>query len=163
MSILVFDTRPVMFKQSRLGKNNKPFILYKFRTLAVKGYSDFEFSHEDVTKMGRFLRASGFDEIPQLLNVIKGEMSLVGPRPLPEEYVDLLNGYSKTRSLIKPGITGLVQTKGGNELDWPERFRLDDAYASDISFKKDIIILLKTVLSPFKTKITQSKTLTHSI
>ena len=158
--ILIVDGKPVIFKQLRLGKDNKRFMLYKFRTLHLKEYVNFEFTSEDVTTIGQFLRAFGLDEIPQIVNVLKGEMSWVGPRPLPVEYLTFLKQH--VRSQTTPGITGLVQIKGGNRLSWKQRFMLDKVYVSDICFKKDIEILLKTVFILFKSRRDGSTTLTES-
>jgi sugar transferase EpsL len=113
LSFFVFFSmgRPIFFKQERIGKNNKPFIMYKFRTMREpkEGESRLLSDADRVTKVGAFLRKTSLDELPEIINVIKGEMSLVGPRPLLAEYLKKYSNYEKKRHLVKPGITGLAQ------------------------------------------------------
>ena len=163
LSLLIFlvDGSPVFYKQERIGIKNKPFILYKFRTLANKNYTGFVFTKKDMSWLGRILRKTGFDELPQLLNVLRGEMSLVGPRPLPVEYLAIIKDHP--RQTVRPGITGPVQVAGGNCIPWPERFSLDESYTKKIAFQIDAAILIKTLLNPLTNKKISSKPLVHPI
>ena len=140
----------VFFIQERVGKNGKPFKAIKFRTMLVGAdkktrgrYIDKENPY--VTRFGKFLRRSGIDELPQLINVLKGEMSLVGPRPTLKYQVEKYNEYQKKRLLMKPGITGWALVNGRNKLTWEERIKYDVWYAENWSFWLDIKILFKTV------------------
>lgn len=130
-----------MFSQRRSGKNGVPFIMYKFRTLKI---SDSPLPERRFA-LGDFLRFTNADEIPQLINVLKGEMSLVGPRPLPVEYDCLFTVEQRKRQAVKPGITGLAQVSGKNNLAWNEKFKYDLQYAENVSFRSDCMILLKTL------------------
>jgi len=141
---------PVFFMQERAGKNGKIFKTFKFRTMIVgadektKGvYIDKENPY--VTRMGKFLRRSGIDELPQVINVLKGDMSFVGPRPTLEYQIKKYNDFQKKRLLMKPGITGWALVNGRNMLTWPERIKLDVWYVEHWSFWLDIKILFKTV------------------
>jgi len=140
----------VFFIQERVGKNGKPFKAIKFRTMLVGAdkktrgrYIDKENPY--VTHFGKFLRRSSIDELPQLINVLKGEMSLVGPRPTLKYQVEKYNEYQKKRLLMKPGITGWALVNGRNKLTWEERIKYDVWYAENWSFWLDIKILFKTV------------------
>jgi lipopolysaccharide/colanic/teichoic acid biosynthesis glycosyltransferase len=139
--------RPVIFSQSRPGKNEKIFKLYKFRTMTndISSGGKLLSDSERITKFGNFLRKTSLDEIPQFFNVLKGDLSLVGPRPLLTEYLPLYNDFQKKRHLIRPGITGLAQVNGRNAITWEEKFRLDIYYLENISFALDFTILLKTI------------------
>ncbi len=141
---------PVFFMQERVGKNGKIFKTFKFRTMIAgadektKGvYIDKENPY--VTKMGKFLRRSGIDELPQVINVLKGDMSFVGPRPTLEYQIKKYNDFQKKRLLMKPGITGWALINGRNMLTWPERIKLDVWYVEHWSFWLDIKILFKTI------------------
>jgi len=141
---------PVFFMQERAGKNGKIFKTFKFRTMIVgadektKGvYIDKENPY--VTRMGKFLRRSGVDELPQVINVLKGDMSFVGPRPTLEYQIKKYNDFQKKRLLMKPGITGWALVNGRNMLTWPERIKLDVWYVEHWSFWLDMKILFKTV------------------
>ncbi len=136
--------RPVFFTQQRQGINGKPFILYKFRTLKIKSGEGLSFKAEDVTKTGRILRNTGLDELPQLYNILKGDMSFVGPRPLPLTYDELYDTSQKKRFTIKPGITGHAQVEGGNLITWSERFLLDNWYVDHMSLILDMKIIIRT-------------------
>lgn len=131
----------VFFTQERPGKNGKLFILYKFRTMTKR--ADLPLS-ERVTTTGAFLRRYKIDELPQLWNVLLGDMSLVGPRPLLSEYLTRYNARQATRHAVKPGLTGWAQTSGGNALSWPERLELDARYAENVTFVGDLTILFRT-------------------
>ena len=141
---------PVFFMQERVGKNGKIFKTFKFRTMVVgadektKGiYIDKENPY--VTKIGKFLRRSGIDELPQVINVLKGDMSFVGPRPTLQYQIKKYNDFQKKRLLMKPGITGWALVNGRNLLTWPERIKLDVWYIEHWSFWLDMKILFKTV------------------
>lgn len=144
--------RPVLFRQSRPGLKSQPFIIYKFRTLLNSSNSDAEClpDHLRLTKFGQWLRATSLDELPELWNVIKGDMSLVGPRPLLMEYLPLYNDEQRRRHDVRPGITGWAQVNGRNALSWEEKFKLDIWYVDNASMKLDIKILWETVFSVLK-------------
>ena len=132
--------RPVLFAQDRAGRNGRPFTLYKFRTMREGEGSD----EERLTKFGRFLRAASLDELPELWNVLKGEMSLVGPRPLPVRYLPRYTPEQNRRHEVLPGITGWAQVNGRNALDWETKFRYDVDYVDSRSTWLDLKILWMT-------------------
>ena len=132
--------RPVLFAQERAGKGCRPFRLVKFRTMREGEGSDAE----RLTKLGRFLRAASLDEIPELWNVLKGEMSLVGPRPLPVRYLSRYTPEQNRRHEVLPGITGWAQVNGRNTLDWETKFMYDVEYVERRSFGFDLKILWMT-------------------
>jgi lipopolysaccharide/colanic/teichoic acid biosynthesis glycosyltransferase len=138
---------PIIFKQKRPGLNEKVFTLYKFRTMknSKDEHGVLLPDSERLTKFGKFLRATSMDELPSLLNIIKGDLSIVGPRPLLVEYLSLYNDEQKKRHLVRPGLTGLAQVKGRNAISWEEKFDLDLLYMSKISFFYDIMIILLTI------------------
>ena len=142
---------PVFFIQERPGLNNKIFKLIKFRTMLNKYNQEMILlpDNKRLTWFGRFLRASSLDELPSLVNVLKGEMSFVGPRPLLVEYLKFYDEEQLKRHLVKPGITGLAQISGRNKIDWKQKFKYDLSYIKKISFLTDINILLKTILKVF--------------
>lgn len=129
-----------VFYQARIGKNNEPFHLIKFRTLKV------DHDLDSTTWFSRFIRSLSFDELPQLLNIVRMEMSFVGPRPLLPEYLDSYNTEEIQRHLLMPGLTGLAQLKMGNSSKWSERMKLDIQYVRTVSFWLDVKILLSTAL-----------------
>ena len=141
------------FIQYRVGKNNKIFKLVKFKTMNEKKDKDGNLlkDKDRLTLIGGFIRKSSLDEIPQLFNIIKGDMSLVGPRPLLPEYLPYYNDYHIRRHEVLPGITGLAQIKGRNYLKFSERFNLDVSYVDNLSFFLDVKILVKTFKKVFKT------------
>lgn len=132
---------PVFFSQERIGRNERPFILLKFRTLKN--------SREALSQRrffpGNLIRSMSLDELPQLWNVLKGEMSLIGPRPLPVPYLPLFSQQQRRRHAVRPGITGWAQVNGRHEISWPEKFRLDLYYVSNISFRLDFKIMIRTL------------------
>ncbi len=144
--------RPILFTQIRSGKNSSEFKLYKFRTMSSATDSNGTLLPDEkrLTKFGNILRSSSLDELPSLINVIKGEMSLVGPRPLPTKYLDLFSSKHKRRLEVKPGITGLTQINGRNNLSWQEKFDLDVEYVDKASLRLDPSILLKSCLVVLK-------------
>ena len=156
--------RPIFFKQKRPGKNKKIFILYKFRTMIQnKELSD----EERITSFGHFLRKTSLDELPQIFNVLLGDMSFIGPRPLLIEYNDHYNEEQNKRFNVKPGISGLAQVKGRNTISWSDKFALDVYYVDNQSFKEDIKIFFLTIYVVLKSsgfnKSGEAKTFTDSI
>lgn len=143
--------RPVLLIQRRAGKDGAPFALYKFRTMTDQRDSSGALlpDSQRLTSVGRIIRSLSLDELPQLINVLKGDMSLVGPRPLLLEYVPLYSSEQRKRLDVKPGLTGLAQVSGRNSLSWEEKFDLDVRYTQDVSFLGDISLLLRTVVAIF--------------
>ena len=150
----------VFFTQDRPGKNNKIFRLVKFKTMNDKRDKDGKLLPDGVrlTKAGRLVRSTSLDEIPQLINVLKGDMSLIGPRPLLIKYLPLYNAEQARRHEVRPGITGWAQVNGRNAISWEEKFKLDVWYVDHVSFLLDIKILLKTVYNVIKRKGISSET-----
>jgi len=140
---------PVLFKQVRPGRNGAPFTIFKFRTMldAVDENGAPLPDAERLTGFGNFLRSSSLDELPELWNVLRGDMSLVGPRPLIMAYLDRYSPRQAKRNLMRPGITGLAQVSGRNALSWEERFELDAQYVENWTFRLDLEILARTVKS----------------
>tara|TARA_B100000941_G_scaffold290928_1_gene277167 strand:- start:147820 stop:148431 length:612 start_codon:yes stop_codon:yes gene_type:complete len=138
----LMDRSSILFRQVRSGKSGKPFTLYKLRTM----------KEGEVTPFGRFLRRWSIDELPQLWNIVKGDMSLVGPRPLLVEYDAHYSAVQKRRLEVKPGITGLSQVNGRNSIGWERRFELDVQYVEKQSFWLDCKILMKTMVQLFDKK-----------
>lgn len=136
----------VFFVQERIGRDENKFRIYKFRTLIRKEGKDSERKYF----LGNILRSSSIDELPQLLNVIKGEMSLIGPRPLLPEYLQYYTAIERKRHMVKPGITGWAQVNGRNQLSWEKRFLLDVYYVENMSLKLDLLIMVKTIVTLFK-------------
>ncbi len=139
---------PVIFRQVRPGKDGAPFTMYKFRTMtdARDAQGQLLPDKDRLPPFGRFLRASSMDELPELLNVLKGEMSLVGPRPLLMEYLPLYSAEQIRRHEVRPGITGWAQVNGRNAISWDEKFRLDVWYVDHQSLRLDARILWMTVM-----------------
>lgn len=144
--------KPAIFKQQRPGKNEKIFTLYKFRTMTDKKDENGNLlpDSERLTKFGKFLRSTSIDELPELINIIKGDMSIVGPRPLLVEYLPLYNEEQKHRHDVRPGLTGLAQVSGRNSISWKEKFKEDIEYINKITIINDIKIILLTVTKVFK-------------
>ena len=152
---------PVLFKQDRPGLNEKIFKMYKFRTMTDKRDANGNLlpDKDRLTKFGKFLRSTSLDEIPEIWNVLKGEMSLVGPRPLLVEYLSKYTKDEKRRHEVRPGITGFAQVNGRNNTTWEERFKNDIYYVENISFLLDLKIIIKTILKVIKkSDINQSET-----
>jgi lipopolysaccharide/colanic/teichoic acid biosynthesis glycosyltransferase len=158
---------PVMFKQMRIGRNKVPFVIFKFRTMVDRGARPIDQRNEAVlageddariTPLGRFLRRTSLDELPQLLNILRGEMTFVGPRPLlPEQLLAIPPKY-EARFLVRPGITGLAQVKGRRGLDWLEQLSVDATYAVSRNAAVDLEIVLGTVNVVLSGKGTYSPT-----
>jgi undecaprenyl phosphate N,N'-diacetylbacillosamine 1-phosphate transferase len=145
---------PVLFVQERPGKKEKIFKIYKFRTMTDEKdlAGNLKPDGERMTKLGNFLRNSSLDEIPQLFNVLKGDVSFVGPRPLLIEYLELYNEFQKERHKVKPGITGWAQVNGRNNISWGKKIELDIWYVNHISFNLDLKILFLTLFSVLNCK-----------
>ncbi|MFD2639175.1 sugar transferase [Piscibacillus salipiscarius] len=142
---------PVIFKQQRPGLNETIFTMYKFRTMTNEVDDNGELLPDDIrlTKFGKILRSTSLDELPELFNILKGDMSIVGPRPLLVEYLNLYNDYQRRRHEVRPGLTGLAQVNGRNSLGWQEKFKLDVQYVDQVSLILDIKIMILTVLKVF--------------
>ena len=172
MMILIFDSSPIIYSQKRVGLSGKEFSLYKFRTMSVSSDESVHKEHykdlssnkkiepsltpddpiriendDRITKIGSILRKTSLDELPNLLNVLLGQMSFVGPRPLVKYESDLYGEYSKKRNSVKPGITGLAQIQGRLDLSLQERLYWDIEYVEKKSFYYDLLIIFKTVIS----------------
>ncbi len=147
------DGKPFFF-QLRPGKNGKIFKIIKFKTMTDKKDENGNLlpDADRLTKIGSFVRKTSLDEIPQLLNVIKGDMSLVGPRPLLPKYLELYNDFQRRRNEVKPGITGWAQVNGRNSISWEKKFEYDVWYVDNVSFLLDVKILILTVLKVVKSE-----------
>ena len=147
--ILIFDGKPILFKQIRSGFNRNPFKFYKFRTMK----NDSQLNRiklndsKKITPLGRILRKTSLDELPTFINVLKGEMSVVGPRPLLERYLTRYDDFQIRRLKVKPGITGLAQIRGRNNLSWDKKFSYDIYYVDNRNVFLDIKIILITIFS----------------
>ena len=153
VAIKLTSKGPAVFTQKRIGKDGKPFVMYKFRTMIVEQYdkNGHEIMSEDrITKIGKILRKTSLDELPQLFNVLNGTMSFIGPRPMLDYQAPRCIGEEKLRFEMRPGLTGLAQVKGRNNLQWEERIRYDIEYIKTFTFWLDIVILFKTVLLVLK-------------
>lgn len=149
LAIKIEDPRgPVLFKQDRPGKDEKIFKIYKFRTMQMATH-DAEGNRlsdmERMTRVGRLLRRTSFDEVPQFFNVLKGDMSFIGPRPLLVQYLKHYNEEQRRRHNVRPGISGWAQVNGRNAISWEEKFKLDVWYADNMSLKTDLKVLVKTI------------------
>ena len=149
IAIKAEDNGPVIFKQRRVGYKNKVFEIYKFRTMKINRRNNL--THEQmVTKVGAFLRKTSIDELPQLINVLKGDMSFIGPRPWIEDYYPLFTEEQKHRTDLLPGLTGLAQAKGRNSIDIFQKIEYDLEYIHNANFKLDLKIIYWTIKSIFK-------------
>ncbi len=137
---------PVIFKQQRPGLNGKIFTIYKFRTMLDKRDTEGDFLPDEyrLTRFGKFLRSTSLDELPELFNVLKGDMSIIGPRPLLIQYLSLYNEHQSRRHEVRPGLSGWAQINGRNAIGWEEKFNLDVEYVDNISFMLDLKIILLT-------------------
>ncbi|TCT12861.1 lipopolysaccharide/colanic/teichoic acid biosynthesis glycosyltransferase [Natranaerovirga pectinivora] len=142
---------PIIFKQDRPGLNEKIFKMYKFRTMTDEKDENGELLPDDIrlTKFGKVLRATSLDELPELWNIIRGDMSIVGPRPLLVKYLPLYTIEQKRRHDVRPGLSGLAQVNGRNAIDWEEKFMLDIEYVNNISFIEDWKIIFNTIKKVF--------------
>lgn len=146
--------KPIVFKQQRPGKNEKIFNMYKFRSMTDEKDSDGKLLPDEVrlTAFGKKLRSTSLDELPELVNILKGDMSIVGPRPLLVEYLPYYTEEEHHRHDVRPGLTGLAQISGRNYLPWEERLKKDIKYIENISFRKDCEIIVKTIECVLKHK-----------
>lgn len=149
--IIIFSIQgnTLFYIQCRSGINMKRFRLYKIRTLKNSNDNDLSLSNRSFTYIGKWLRHMSIDELPQLYNVLKGDMSLVGPRPMPVEYETRYNEHQKKRFTSKPGLTGWAQINGRNKISWEKRFEMDNWYVDHISFLLDLKILSHTLIGIF--------------
>ena len=143
---------PIIFKQQRPGKNEKIFTLYKFRTMTDKKDEEGNLLPDEqrLTKFGKILRSTSIDELPELINILKGDMAIVGPRPLLVEYLSLYNDEQKHRHDVRPGLTGLAQVSGRNSISWEEKFDEDLKYINKVNLVSDFKIIFKTIVKVFK-------------
>ncbi|MFC4402971.1 sugar transferase [Gracilibacillus xinjiangensis] len=142
---------PVLFKQKRPGLNEEVFMMYKFRTMTDEKDEKGNLLPDDrrLTMFGRLLRSSSLDELPELFNILKGDMSIVGPRPLLVQYLSLYNEHQKRRHEVRPGLSGLAQISGRNAINWEDKFHLDVEYVDNVSFIMDWKIILLTMKKVF--------------
>jgi len=142
---------PVLFKQKRPGLNEKIFTMYKFRTMTDEKNKNGELLPDSVrlTKFGRMLRSTSLDELPELFNILKGDMSIVGPRPLLIQYLELYNDHQKRRHEVRPGLSGHAQVNGRNAISWEDKFNLDVEYVDNVSFFGDWKIIFLTIKKVF--------------
>lgn len=146
--IILTDKGPIFYTQKRMGKYGSVFLLYKFRSMSVDSDRKVQQTYgtsDGVTGVGRFIRRTKIDELPQLINVLMGDMSIVGPRPCLPDLLDSFNDDGHKRLLVTPGLTGLAQVKGNIYLSWEERWKLDREYVENRSVLLDLKIILKTV------------------
>lgn len=142
---------PIIFTQDRPGKNGKVFKLYKFRSMSDKRDADGNLLPDSLrlNKFGRVLRSTSLDELPELFNIIKGDMSLVGPRPLLVKYMDYYNSTERRRHEVRPGLTGLAQISGRNTITWRDKFKKDVEYVDSVTFRLDAYIIIQTIKKVF--------------
>lgn len=154
---------PIIFKQDRPGKDEVIFSMYKFRTMTDAKDANENYLPDNVrlTKFGQLLRATSLDELPELWNILKGDMSFVGPRPLLVEYLPLYNENQRKRHSVRPGLTGLAQVKGRNAISWQKKFELDIKYINSVSFLCDVSIIFQTVIKVIRSE--NINTLTQDI
>lgn len=143
---------PILFRQARPGKNEKIFHILKFRTMTDEKDKDGNLLPDEIrlTKFGQFLRSTSIDELPELLNILKGDMAVVGPRPLLVQYLDRYDDEQRHRHDVKPGLTGLAQVSGRNGITWEEKFNYDLQYVKNVTFLGDCKIILQTVQKVFQ-------------
>mgnify|MGYP004502471171 FL=1 len=151
---------PVLFRQERPGKDEKIFTLMKFRTMTDERDENGELLPDEVrlTKFGKFLRSTSIDELPELFNILKGDMSVIGPRPLLVEYIPRYNEHQHRRHEVRPGLSGLAQVNGRNTVSWEDKFDMDVHYVDNYSFAMDVKILFMTVLNVIKKEGISSET-----
>jgi len=157
--LFVFNGGKVFFGQIRPGKNGRLFKIIKFKTMSDKkdNLGNLLPDEERLTPIGKIIRKTSIDELPQVLNILKGDMSFVGPRPLLQEYLPLYNDYQKRRHEVKPGITGWAQVNGRNAISWQKKFEYDVWYVDNISFPLDLKIFFLTIKKVFKSEGISSK------
>ena len=143
---------PVLFKQERPGLNEKIFTLYKFRTMTDVRDENGDLLPDSarLTNFGRLLRSTSLDELPELFNILKGDMSVIGPRPLAVQYLPFYIAEERRRHDVRPGLSGLAQINGRNALNWEDKFNFDMQYVDNINFKLDVVLILKTLIKTFQ-------------
>ena len=151
---------PIFFKQQRPGKNEKIFEIFKFRTMTSEKDDNGKLLPDDIrlTPFGKFLRSTSIDELPELINILKGDMSIVGPRPLLVQYLPYYNEEQRHRHYVRPGLTGLAQVNGRNALCWEEKFKFDVEYVGNITFLGDCKIIWQTAMKVIQRENISSKT-----
>ena len=164
IGLIAMKGNPFFF-QPRPGKNEKIFNLIKFRTMTNEKGDNGELlpDNERLTKYGKFLRSTSLDELPELFNILKGDMSIVGPRPLAVQYLPYYNNEEKKRHSVLPGLTGLAQINGRNAVNWPERFAYDIEYTKNITFTNDLMIIIKTAIRVIRKENVQIRGTTNVI
>ena len=142
---------PILFKQNRPGLDEKIFTMYKFRTMTDRKDETGELlpDHIRLTKFGKMLRATSLDELPELFNILKGDMSIIGPRPLLVQYLPLYNDHQKRRHEVRPGLSGYAQVNGRNSISWEDKFDLDVQYVDNVTFINDLKIIMLTLKKVF--------------
>ena len=163
--VLILIGKPAIFRQKRPGKNEKIFTMYKFRTMTNKKDSDGNLlpDNQRLTKFGIFLRKTSLDEIPEFINILKGDMSFVGPRPLLVEYLPYYTEEEQHRHDVRPGLTGLAQISGRNNLNWDKRFKKDIEYVNNITFMNDLKIVSKTFIKVIKSENIEIPSESHDL
>lgn len=143
---------PIIFKQERPGLNERIFTMYKFRTMTDERDKNGELLPDSVrlTNFGRFLRSTSLDELPELINILKGDMSVIGPRPLAVQYLPYYNENERLRHTVRPGLSGLAQINGRNSVTWEQRFAYDVEYVKHITFLRDVEIIFRTIIKAIK-------------
>lgn len=152
ISVRVKLGSPILFKQKRPGLNEKLFTLYKFRTMSDKRDKNGELLPDEIrlTSFGKTLRSTSLDELPELFNILKGDMSVIGPRPLLVQYLPLYNEHQKRRHEVRPGLSGLAQVSGRNAISWEDKFDIDVQYVDSISFIVDWVLIFKSMYRAMK-------------
>ena len=142
---------PILFKQKRPGLDGKIFTMYKFRTMTDQKDENGELlpDHIRLTKFGKMLRATSLDELPELFNILKGDMSIIGPRPLLVQYLPLYNTHQQRRHEVRPGLSGYAQVNGRNSISWEDKFDLDVQYVDNVTFVNDVKIIMLTLKKVF--------------
>lgn len=163
--VLIFLGKPAIFRQKRPGKKEKIFTMYKFRTMSNKKDKDGNLLPDELrlTKLGKFLRKTSLDEIPEFINILKGDMSFVGPRPLLVEYLPYYTEEEQHRHDVRPGLTGLAQISGRNNLNWDKRFKKDIEYVNNITFMNDLKIVSKTFIKVIKSENIEIPSESHDL
>jgi lipopolysaccharide/colanic/teichoic acid biosynthesis glycosyltransferase len=162
IAALIFfaDGRPILFRQERAGRAGHVFRITKFRTMSLRRGTDGKLlpDQDRITTLGRWLRRTSLDELPELLNIVAGDMSLVGPRPLPVDYLPLYNETERRRHEVRPGLTGLAQVSGRNRLNWQERFALDVQYVDEWTTWLDLKIVARTLSAVIRGRGVEAET-----
>ena len=142
---------PILFKQNRPGLDEKIFTMYKFRTMTDQKDENGELlpDHIRLTKFGKMLRSTSLDELPELFNILKGDMSIIGPRPLLVQYLPLYNAHQQRRHEVRPGLSGYAQVNGRNSISWEDKFELDVQYVDNVTFVNDVKIIMLTIKKVF--------------